>query len=69
MVGIMTAPGIARPTEMARAYEAQQIEERLYAWWQANGLFQPADDAAAAPFVVSMPPPNVTGELDRKSVV
>ena len=59
----MTAPGIARPTEMARAYEAQQIEERLYAWWQDSGWFQPADDAARAPFVVSMPPPNVTGEL------
>ncbi len=59
----MTAPIIQRPHEMAKAYEAQQVEQRLYEWWEAGGLFAPRQDESQTPFVISMPPPNVTGEL------
>ncbi len=52
-----------RPAEMARAYEHQQVEQRLYAWWERSGFFAPRDDAPRPPFVISIPPPNVTGEL------
>ncbi len=52
-----------RPAEMAKAYEHQQVEQRLYAWWERCGFFAPRDDAPAAPFVIAIPPPNVTGEL------
>jgi valyl-tRNA synthetase len=48
---------------MARAYEHQQVEQRLYAWWERSGFFAPRDDAPRPPFVISIPPPNVTGEL------
>jgi len=58
----MTA-GTERPDEMAKAYEPQQVEQRLYEWWEACGFFKPADEPGRLPFVVSMPPPNVTGEL------
>ena len=51
------------PSEMAKAYEAQQVEQRLYQWWEAGGLFAPRQHASQPPFVISMPPPNVTGEL------
>jgi valyl-tRNA synthetase len=48
---------------MAKAYEPQQVEQRLYAWWESCGFFQPQPDAPRPPFVISIPPPNVTGEL------
>ncbi|NJM08778.1 class I tRNA ligase family protein, partial [Candidatus Gracilibacteria bacterium] len=52
-----------RPAEMAKAYEPGQVELRLYRWWEACGFFAPRVDAPNAPFVISIPPPNVTGEL------
>ncbi len=58
----MTA-AIDRPEEMAKAYEPQQVEQRLYDWWERSGFFTPQIDPSRRPFVVSMPPPNVTGEL------
>ncbi|MEM7111020.1 MAG: valine--tRNA ligase [Chloroflexota bacterium] len=51
-------------TEMPKAYNFKDTEERLYEWWEENGWFKPEarpDDADA--FVISIPPPNVTGEL------
>ena len=51
-------------TTMPKAYEFKGTEERLYKWWEENGWFKPEcrpDDAK--PFVISIPPPNVTGEL------
>jgi valyl-tRNA synthetase len=48
---------------MAKTYEPQQVEQRLYEWWERSGLFTPRVDPGRKPFVVSMPPPNVTGEL------
>ncbi len=53
----------ARPATMDKAYEPQQVEQRLYAWWERSGFFKPRDDAPLPPFVISIPPPNVTGEL------
>jgi valyl-tRNA synthetase len=56
-------PDIERPAEMAKAYEAQQVEQRLYEWWERSGFFTPKIDPSREPFTMSMPPPNVTGEL------
>lgn len=51
-------------SEMPKAYDFKSTEERLYQWWQENGWFKPeARPADAKPFVISIPPPNVTGEL------
>ena len=52
-----------RPKEMAKTYEPNLVEERLYQWWDGKGLFQPSQNTDKSPFVVAMPPPNVTGEL------
>jgi len=57
----ISVPG--RPAEMAKAYEHQQVEQRLYAWWEQCDLFAPREDAPKPPFTISIPPPNVTGEL------
>ena len=51
------------PEEMARTYAAQEIEQSLYDWWEGRGYFKPVVDPDQKPFVISMPPPNVTGTL------
>ncbi|NTU84430.1 MAG: valine--tRNA ligase [Chloroflexales bacterium] len=51
------------PAEMDKAYEHQQVEQRLYTWWEGSDFFAPRPDAPRPPFVISIPPPNVTGEL------
>jgi valyl-tRNA synthetase len=49
--------------EMPKAYDPHQVEERLYKWWEERGYFQPVVDFTKKPFVISIPPPNITGEL------
>lgn len=56
--------------EMAKAYDFKNTEQRLYAWWEKHGFFKPVNDPnepghdpTKKPFVISIPPPNVTGEL------
>lgn len=39
------------------------VEERLYSWWESEGFFKPNPNKEGEPFVISMPPPNVTGAL------
>ena len=49
---------------MPKTYDFTSTEQRLYAWWEKNGWFKPElAKRGAKPFVISMPPPNVTGEL------
>jgi valyl-tRNA synthetase len=55
---------------MPKAYNAREVEEALYEWWEEQGYFRPEQqlasglaDAGRQPFVISMPPPNVTGAL------
>ena len=51
-------------SEMSKAYDPQRVEAALYDWWESQGYFKPEiAPADAEPFVISMPPPNVTGEL------
>src|SRR3972149_542214 len=46
-----------------KPYDFKAVEARVYAWWESQGYFVPRGDPARPPFVISMPPPNVTGEL------
>ncbi|HZY45741.1 MAG TPA: valine--tRNA ligase, partial [Anaerolineae bacterium] len=52
-------------TSMPKTYDFTSTEQRLYEWWWQHGWFKPeaARDQSAEPFVISIPPPNVTGEL------
>jgi len=54
---------MSHPTEMPKAYDPKQAEERLYDWWQSRGYFKPRIEPGKKPFVISIPPPNITGEL------
>jgi valyl-tRNA synthetase len=49
---------------MLKTYDFKSTEERLYRWWWNSGWFKPEiAGPEAEPFVISIPPPNVTGEL------
>jgi valyl-tRNA synthetase len=55
---------------LPKAYDFKATEGRIYAWWQENSFFKPTNDPnqpgfdpSVRPFVISIPPPNVTGEL------
>ncbi len=49
--------------EMPPAYEPGKVEEKWYKFWMEKGYFTPKIDWSKKPFVIIMPPPNVTGEL------
>lgn len=49
--------------EMPKAYEPGKIEEKWYQYWVEKGYFTPRIDKTKKPFVVIMPPTNITGEL------
>jgi valyl-tRNA synthetase len=46
---------------LAPQYNPAAIESDLYRWWMERGLFAPA--ARGTPYVIMMPPPNVTAVL------
>src|SRR5262245_25102107 len=55
---------------MPKTYDHRRVEEELYDWWLQHGFFRPEQqitlglaDSQAETFVISMPPPNVTGAL------
>ena len=55
---------------LPKTYDFKSTEARIYAWWEQSGFFKPSNDPnrpgfdpASKPFVISIPPPNVTGEL------
>jgi valyl-tRNA synthetase len=56
--------------ELPKIYDFKATEQRIYDWWEKQGYFQPSNDPrkkgfdpSKKPFVISIPPPNVTGEL------
>ena len=55
--------------EIKKTYEAKQIEQKWYKFWEEGGYFKPAGDPAKAPFTVLIPPPNVTGILHMGHVL
>ncbi|MGB3304708.1 MAG: valine--tRNA ligase [Thermomicrobiales bacterium] len=52
--------------ELSKAYDPAAIERGMYDWWDEQGLFAPIPEGHGGgrqPFVIIMPPPNVTGVL------
>ncbi|MFC1931126.1 valine--tRNA ligase [Chloroflexota bacterium] len=49
--------------EMPKAYEPGKVEQKWYQFWLEKGYFKSGIDPEKKPFVIIMPPPNVTGEL------
>jgi len=53
-------PGLG---DMSNTFDPGAIEAEIYTFWQSEGFFVPQGDGAKKPFVITTPPPNVTGEL------
>jgi len=56
--------------ELPKAYDFKETENKVYEMWEKGGYFQPHNDPNKPgfdpnikPFVITIPPPNVTGEL------
>ncbi len=49
--------------QMPRAYDPASVERRVYQNWLDEGYFHAAPKTGRKPYVIIMPPPNVTGEL------
>lgn len=58
------------PFALPKTYDFRSTEDHIYEWWEQKGFFKPSNDPhqpgfdpSQKPFVISIPPPNVTGEL------
>jgi valyl-tRNA synthetase len=49
--------------ELAKAYDPKDFEKRLYGYWLETGVFAPDLSRSGRPYVIVIPPPNVTGVL------
>jgi len=48
---------------LSKSFVPADVEPALYAGWEAAGAFHADPAAAAAPYTIMIPPPNVTGSL------
>ena len=54
------------PPQMAKAFNPSDFEDRIYKFWQEQNAFAPEggnNRKGESPFVIVIPPPNVTGVL------
>jgi len=57
---VPAARNAGAPMELPKHYDPQAVEPRLYTFWEQNGYFHAGPDPARPPFIICMPPPNVT---------
>ncbi|MGH7769254.1 MAG: valine--tRNA ligase, partial [Candidatus Binatia bacterium] len=49
--------------ELPKAYAPKSVEEKWYSRWEEQGYFYADVDERRPPYCITIPPPNVTGEL------
>jgi valyl-tRNA synthetase len=49
--------------EIPKAYDPSEVEDKWYKYWQDNKIFHSEIDESKQPYVIPIPPPNVTGML------
>ena len=54
-------------SEMAKTWNPQEVEDKLYREWEENGYFTAHREEGKKPFTIVMPPPNITGQLAHGS--
>ena len=54
---------LPKSNEISTAYNSKEIEEKIYEFWAENGYFNSKPDESKQPYVILMPPPNITGTL------
>lgn len=48
---------------MDKRYDASVVEQKWYARWEEAGLFSPETNSTKPSYVITIPPPNITGAL------
>jgi valyl-tRNA synthetase len=48
---------------MEKTYDPRAVEQRWYQVWEERGYFKPRESLTGKTFTISMPPPNITGDL------
>ncbi len=48
---------------MDKTFNPQKFEEKIYAFWEKNGLFTAQPDSKKKAFSIILPPPNANGDL------
>ena len=48
---------------LAKTYNPKEIERKWYSFWESKGHFRPEVGEDGKYFSITIPPPNVTGEL------
>lgn len=49
--------------ELEKNYNPNEIEPRIYADWENKKYFHANVDKNKKPYIIVMPPPNITGQL------
>jgi valyl-tRNA synthetase len=49
--------------ELAKTYDPQEVEDRIYDFWLSGGYFHAEPDPKKTPYTIVIPPPNITGQL------
>lgn len=49
--------------ELAKTYNPQEVEDRIYDFWLSGGYFHAQVDPEKKPYTIVIPPPNITGQL------
>ncbi|KAG8374248.1 hypothetical protein BUALT_Bualt11G0111500 [Buddleja alternifolia] len=49
--------------QMAKTYNPSAVENSWYEWWEKSSFFEADPKSSKQPFVIVLPPPNVTGAL------
>ena len=52
-----------KAVELEKNYDPKSFEDKLYENWEKTGQFLPRYKEGVKPFVIVIPPPNVTGVL------
>lgn len=49
--------------ELPKQYNPQEVEDKLYQWWESSGFFHATINPNKKPYTIVIPPPNITGIL------
>ncbi|UCH65018.1 MAG: valine--tRNA ligase [Ignavibacterium sp.] len=52
-----------KPSDIPKAYDPLAVEDKWYQYWQDNEIFRSEIDESKTPYVIPIPPPNITGML------
>ena len=50
-------------SDIPKAYNPSEVEDKWYSYWLANNLFKSEVDKSKEPYTIVIPPPNITGGL------